>query len=91
MEWISVNERLPKNRQKVLVTDINEEYITVAVYLVEEFEIGKERYFKLYMKDYFDKDKNIYHYWSDDTDEGDLKIGTFTHWMPLPKGPDKDK
>lgn len=88
MNWISVKERLPESRQKVLVANITEEYITVAFYLVEEFEIGKERYFKIYMKDYFDKDKNIYHYWSAEGEEEDLKIDSFTHWMPLPEGPE---
>lgn len=98
MEWISVNERMPEAKQRVLAFYTNEYeksrietacYIPPRTVLVEDFlsedAEGCEEY---------DEEKDCYWvvegWWESslESDENWMITNKVTHWMPLPKAPD---
>ena len=82
MEWISVNDRLPKKDGKYLC--VCEGFIVGYKY-IDIFEFAKD----LYKADkfvFFDK-KRQSGFYSCDRDWGLIYEDDVTHWMPLPELP----
>ena len=75
MEWISVNDRLPEDRTRVLVADERDGYVGIATMCL------------YYNWDPHSKDK-LKPKWSWNKDSYD--IDEFTHWMLLPEPPPKE-
>lgn len=76
MNWISTNEKLPKENELVLAVDLNG-YMAVAEFINREF-CGMA----------FDlpaHDNNYYR------DRITARHGYVTHWMPIPEAPTRTK
>lgn len=78
MEWISVKDRLPPDDEDVLVYHLDDKHITVGYFNSDN------------VKSYIESDGNTFYIdngW--ETEIPWAPKGSVTHWMPLPKPPEK--
>lgn len=80
-EWISVKDRLPKDRQKVLVFQKAKPYNVTT--------IGTCWYSKrlVDVDDFFFQRQLHDGFYDSDSEYGYYEVGDVTHWMPLPEAP----
>lgn len=75
-EWISVNDKLPKEHQSVICTDGKD--VAELIHMISRYSEQTEQDMRWRKKER--------HYFEDDS--GNELNKPITHWMPLPKPPE---
>jgi len=82
-EWISVKDKLPSHRQKILVYTQKGQAVCI---FVDSIKMNDELCKKGYASEMVNVEENPYYFCSQETNSHTLK--GVTHWMPLPNKPE---